>query len=112
MPLKQGSSESDVSANIAELVRAGHPQQQAEAIAYRVAGKDAAEVARPDFARDMSDADWAALLDLLAKWVGEERAEPEHAQDRLPPGVRAPAGERHRSHSAGLRHATCTGAMR
>ena len=40
MPLEKGSSQSVISANIAELVRAGHPQKQAEAIAYREAGKD------------------------------------------------------------------------
>jgi hypothetical protein len=112
MPLKQGSSETDVSANIAELVRAGHPQQQAEAIAYRVAGKDAAEVPRPDFARDMSDADWSALLDLLAKWVSEERAEPAHAQDRLPSGVHAPAGERFAVDRATVRSIDVDGRLR
>lgn len=42
MPLEKGSSQSVISANIAELVRAGHPQKQAEAIAYREAGKDEA----------------------------------------------------------------------
>lgn len=40
MPLKQGSSEATVSANIAELVRAGHPHKQAAAIAYKTAGRD------------------------------------------------------------------------
>ena len=94
MPLKKGSSEADVSANIAELVKAGHPQQQAEAIAYRVAGKDASAVGRPDYAKDMSPGDWDALIDMFAKWVDEERAEPEHAQDRLPAGVVRAIGER------------------
>lgn len=42
MPLKKGSSEEDISSNIAELVRAGHAQKQAEAIAYKVAGRDVA----------------------------------------------------------------------
>lgn len=42
MPLKQGSSEAVVSSNIAELIRAGHKPDQAKAIAYREAGKDAA----------------------------------------------------------------------
>lgn len=39
MPLKHGSSQDVISENIAELVRAGHPQDQAVAIAYHVAGK-------------------------------------------------------------------------
>lgn len=94
MPLKKGSSEADISANIAELVKAGHPASQAEAIAYRVAGKDSAALARPDYAKDMSPADWDALIDLFAKWVDEERAEPEHAQDRLPAGIVRAIGER------------------
>lgn len=45
MPLEKGSSQTVISANIAELVRAGHPQKQAEAIAYREAGKDEAVAA-------------------------------------------------------------------
>lgn len=94
MPLKKGNSEADISTNIAELVKAGHPQQQAEAIAYRVAGKDFAALGRPDYAKDMSPTDWDALIDLFAKWVDEERAEPEHAQDRLPTGVVRAIGER------------------
>lgn len=81
MPLKKGSGEKVISANIAELVRAGHPPQQAEAIAYRVAGKDAAQITRPDFAKDMSSEEWTSLLDLFAKWIDEEKAEPEHAAD-------------------------------
>jgi hypothetical protein len=39
MPLKRGSSRTVMSENIAELRRAGHPAKQAEAIAYRQAGK-------------------------------------------------------------------------
>ena len=81
MPLKKGSSEKVMSANIAELVRAGHPQQQAEAIAYRVAGKDAEAIARPAYAKDMSNEEWASLLDLFGKWIDEEKGEPEHAAD-------------------------------
>lgn len=34
MPLKRGSSKEVISENIAELIKAGHPQKQAAAIAY------------------------------------------------------------------------------
>lgn len=39
MPLRDGSSDDVVSANIAELIRAGHPRDQAVAIAYKKAGR-------------------------------------------------------------------------
>ena len=39
MPLLEGSSDEVISANIAELIRAGHPRDQAIAIAYRKAGR-------------------------------------------------------------------------
>lgn len=35
MPLKEGSSSDTISSNIREMVRAGHPQNQAVAAAYR-----------------------------------------------------------------------------
>src|SRR5579862_4331190 len=76
MPLKKGSSEADMSANIAELVKSGHPQKQSEAIAYRVAGKDCA-------ALDMSPEEWDQLTEGWEKFLGEERREPAHAQDRI-----------------------------
>lgn len=41
MPLESGSGREVISRNIAELVKAGHPQKQAEAIAYSKAGKSA-----------------------------------------------------------------------
>ena len=39
MPLKKGSSNKTVSANIRELRKAGHPQKQSIAIALKTAGK-------------------------------------------------------------------------
>jgi hypothetical protein len=43
VPLKTGSSKDTISENIAELVRAGHPQEQAVAIAERMARGDGGE---------------------------------------------------------------------
>jgi len=39
MPLKHGRSKATISANIAELIRAGYSKVQAVAIAYRMAVK-------------------------------------------------------------------------
>lgn len=39
MPLKKGKSTAVVSANIREMVKAGHPREQAVAAAMRQAGK-------------------------------------------------------------------------
>lgn len=39
MPLMKGSSQDIISGNISELRRAGHPESQAVAIAYKEAGK-------------------------------------------------------------------------
>lgn len=39
MPLKAGSSPDTISKNIKEMVKAGHPQNQAVAAAYRAARK-------------------------------------------------------------------------
>ncbi len=39
MPLKSGSSQEIISANIEELIKAGHSKEQAAAIAYKEAGK-------------------------------------------------------------------------
>ena len=44
MPLLSGKSPSVVSQNIKEMTDSGHPAQQAEAAAYRKAGKDAMPV--------------------------------------------------------------------
>lgn len=39
MPLHAGKSKKVMSSNIKEMVKAGHPQKQAVAAAYRKAGK-------------------------------------------------------------------------
>lgn len=39
MPLQHGTSRETISNNIAEMIRSGHPQDQAVAAAYRVAGE-------------------------------------------------------------------------
>ena len=39
MPLKKGSSQAVISYNIAEMIKAGHPRDQAVAAAMRMAGK-------------------------------------------------------------------------
>lgn len=39
MPLKKGSSRKTISANIAEMIRSGHPRDQAIAAAYANARK-------------------------------------------------------------------------
>lgn len=47
MPLEKGSSQSVISSNIAEMIKSGHPRDQAIAAAYRMAGKsrqDSADV--------------------------------------------------------------------
>ena len=43
MPLLKGSSDEVKSSNIRELVNAGHPQDQAIAIAYKMAGEHKAK---------------------------------------------------------------------
>ncbi|MDE2101686.1 MAG: DUF2213 domain-containing protein, partial [Patescibacteria group bacterium] len=62
--------------NIAEMIRAGHPKNQAIAAAYRKAGQDA-------LAGDMTPEGWQALRALFDEWTREEEAEGEHAEDDL-----------------------------
>ena len=46
MPLKSGSSDADVSHNIKEMVKAGHPKDQAIAASLKKAGKSNRESRR------------------------------------------------------------------
>ncbi len=46
MPLEKGSSQATISKNIKELIEAGHSAEQAEAIAYKQAGRDTVDSAR------------------------------------------------------------------
>lgn len=75
MPLKHGSDPETISANIKELRDAGHPEKQAIAIAYHVAGKG-----KGDCALDMSNEEWNAMIGGLVKFFMEEKKEPEHEQ--------------------------------
>jgi hypothetical protein len=47
MPLLKGHSKDVIAENIAELRRAGHPEDQAIAIAYKVAGKSTSTTTKP-----------------------------------------------------------------
>lgn len=104
MPLKPGSSQEIISSNIGELVKAGHPNKQAAAIAYKEAGKDSGVNFQDLFnqflssqawwestprkvtfnaaldATDMTPEDWGGLIDGFLKFVGEEMEEPEHRE--------------------------------
>jgi hypothetical protein len=74
MPLQQGHSDAVVSANIAELVKEGRPQDQAVAIAMREAGKSRKG------ASDMQRKDWRGLIMGILKLFSEEADEPEHQE--------------------------------
>jgi hypothetical protein len=39
MPLKSGATTADMQCNIKELIKAGHPQKQSVAIAFKMLGK-------------------------------------------------------------------------
>jgi predicted kinase len=49
VPLKSGSGKETVSANIREMVEAGHPQKQAVAAAMRQAGKSRRDCPQSDY---------------------------------------------------------------
>lgn len=75
MPLQPGSSRATISANIAELIKSGHPEKQAAAIAYKKAGVDCAT------AQDMTPEDWQGLVGGLLEFFSEEAGETAHAGD-------------------------------
>ncbi len=78
MPLAKGSSPETISRNIAEMIRAGHPRNQAIAAAYHNAG----------LGKDMAPEDWNGLVEGLEKFFAEEAREPAHqvADAPLPNG--------------------------
>lgn len=51
MPLSKGSSSAVISENIREMMNAGHPQDQAIAAAYRMAGKSKKKRKKPSPSR-------------------------------------------------------------
>jgi hypothetical protein len=79
MPLASGHSHETIGANIAEMIKSGKPRNQAIAAAYSKAG----------LGKDMTPEDWDGLLGGFTKFIGEERTEPEHAEDAKPKGYAA-----------------------
>lgn len=72
MPLKTGSSDDVISHNIKELIAAGHPQDQAIAIALKEAGKsknEATAYAGASTYVPTTEAKRKAYQDRLQKWL-------------------------------------------
>lgn len=69
MPLEAGESKRSFSHNVATEMKAGKPQAQALAIAYREAKTDAV--------------DFGELKKQLSEFLTEEAREPEHKNDKL-----------------------------
>jgi hypothetical protein len=63
MPLKSGSSQETISANIGELIKAGHSKEQAAAIAYKEAGKEAKDATPLDSNRKEMPAGYLLVED-------------------------------------------------
>jgi hypothetical protein len=68
MPLKHGNSEATISANIAELIKAGHNPKQAAAIAYKKAGKATKDDAGTSRTYDLNG--WPEIRDNPISKVG------------------------------------------
>lgn len=47
MPLKKGKSKKVISENISEMIKAGHPQNQAVAASLNIARKSGAKIKKP-----------------------------------------------------------------
>lgn len=102
MPLKEGSSRETVSSNIAELVRAGHPQNQAVAIAMKKAGKSNQDASgcscgggSASSVRDDQGGPWASILEALTARLMPEPPAYKATVDRLWNRVRTKDALRH-----------------
>jgi uncharacterized protein len=65
MPLKEGSSKEVISQNIAEMIRAGHPREQAIAAAFQSAGKS-----KDDYTTD----EITEIMDMVKKMTSDKAA--------------------------------------
>lgn len=94
MPLKEGSSDAVISANIAELIRAGHPKEQAAAIAYKKAGRTrktktrkalslTGDMAMPATATTPTARERADLLEEAARALRKQADEPATGARRM-----------------------------